>query len=148
MRGCISAVLRDMKIAAPQCSMGHLHPHFSKCYQSTPNKNALFKIFRPSKLCSTQLASRSDSSTSTAAATNTAAGSPPYSILLPRQAVALFASGAVLGPFCDGLHSQHNVLHYANPSIQLQLQLGESCSAGQLLLATWWNLAHSKAATM
>jgi hypothetical protein len=37
----------------------------------------------------------------------------------------LFASGAVLGPFCDGLHSQHNVLHYVNPTVQLQLQLGE-----------------------
>jgi hypothetical protein len=47
---------------------------------------------------------------------------PPYSYLLPRQAVALFAAGAALGPFCDGLHSQHNVLHYVNPTLSLQLE--------------------------
>lgn len=46
----------------------------------------------------------------------------PYSCLLPRQAVALFAAGAALGPFCDGLHSQHNVLHYVNPTLSLQLE--------------------------
>jgi hypothetical protein len=45
----------------------------------------------------------------------------PYSWLLSRQAVGLFAAGAALGPFCDGLHSQHNVLHYVNPSVSLQL---------------------------
>eukprot|EP00195_Chlamydomonas_chlamydogama_P009987 CAMPEP_0202906088 /NCGR_PEP_ID=MMETSP1392-20130828/37269_1 /ASSEMBLY_ACC=CAM_ASM_000868 /TAXON_ID=225041 /ORGANISM="Chlamydomonas chlamydogama, Strain SAG 11-48b" /LENGTH=214 /DNA_ID=CAMNT_0049594447 /DNA_START=174 /DNA_END=818 /DNA_ORIENTATION=- len=42
----------------------------------------------------------------------------------------MFAAGAALGPFCDGLHSSGNVLHYTNPSI---IQLGpvtlETC---------WW----------
>jgi hypothetical protein len=33
-----------------------------------------------------------------------------------KQAVALTAAGAVLGPLCDGLHSSHDVLHYASPS--------------------------------
>lgn len=45
----------------------------------------------------------------------------PYNYLLPRQAVAMFAAGAALGPFCDGLHSQHNVLNYVNPTVSLQL---------------------------
>lgn len=45
----------------------------------------------------------------------------PYNYLLPRQAIAMFAAGAALGPFCDGLHSQHNVLHYVNPTVSLQL---------------------------
>lgn len=55
-------------------------------------------------------------------ATTSVGQSPPaYTWLLPRQAIALFSAGATLGPFCDGLHSQHNVLHYASPSIQLQL---------------------------
>lgn len=35
--------------------------------------------------------------------------------LLWRQTVALAASGAVLGPLCDGLHSSHDVLHYVFP---------------------------------
>jgi hypothetical protein len=46
----------------------------------------------------------------------------PYSYILPRQAVAMSAAGAALGPFCDGLHSQHNVLHYVNPTVSLQLE--------------------------
>jgi hypothetical protein len=46
----------------------------------------------------------------------------PFGYLLPRQAVALFAAGATLGPFCDGLHSQHNVLHYVSPTLSLQLE--------------------------
>ena len=31
------------------------------------------------------------------------------------HAAAIFGSGAVLGPLCDGLHSQHGVLYYAEP---------------------------------
>lgn len=26
-------------------------------------------------------------------------------------------TGAVLGPLCDGRHSTHDVLHYANPTL-------------------------------
>jgi hypothetical protein len=78
----------------------------------------------PTRSSIQQQASRSDSSSTTSAAQE-AGSSPPYSYLLPRQALALFASGAVLGPFCDELHSQHDVLHYVEPSVQLQLQLGE-----------------------
>lgn len=48
----------------------------------------------------------------------------PYSYIIPQHAVAMFASGAVLGPFCDGLHSQHDVLHYKDPSVQLQVDVG------------------------
>jgi hypothetical protein len=64
--------------------------------------------------------------------------SVPYSWLLPRQAVALFAAGAALGPFCDGLHSQHNVLHYVNPSVSLRL-LEINCS----FETCWWVLPSS-----
>lgn len=39
----------------------------------------------------------------------------PLAWILPRQAVASFASGAVLGPLCDGLHSKAGVLAYADP---------------------------------
>jgi hypothetical protein len=62
-------------------------------------------------------------SAAAAAATAVAASKDPYhySYILPRQAVAMFAAGAVLGPFCDGLHSQNNVLHYAAPSIELSI---------------------------
>jgi hypothetical protein len=35
--------------------------------------------------------------------------------VLPKQAVALTASGAVLGPMLDGLHSKAGVLQYAQP---------------------------------
>ena len=34
-----------------------------------------------------------------------------------KQLVALAASGAVLGPLCDGQHSQFGVLHYTSPSL-------------------------------
>lgn len=42
-------------------------------------------------------------------------------VLLRDQAVCMTCSGAVLGPFCDGLHSQSDVLHYANPSIIIRM---------------------------
>lgn len=64
---------------------------------------------------------------SKAATTNPAAASAQqhqetnWRYLLPRQAIAMFAAGAVLGPFCDALHSQHDVLHYVHPSVSLQL---------------------------
>jgi hypothetical protein len=51
---------------------------------------------------------------------------PGFAALLPRQAVAMFAAGAALGPLCDGLHSQHGVLKYAHPSIHLDGPLGWS----------------------
>ena len=34
-----------------------------------------------------------------------------------KQAIALAASGAVLGPLCDGQHSKYGVLHYVNPTM-------------------------------
>lgn len=34
-----------------------------------------------------------------------------------KQLFALAASGAVLGPLCDGQHSRFGVLHYTNPSL-------------------------------
>ena len=34
-----------------------------------------------------------------------------------QQAAAMWVSAAVLGPFCDGRHSAHDVLHYASDSI-------------------------------
>ena len=34
-----------------------------------------------------------------------------------RQAAAVGASSAVLGPLCDGQHSSHDVLHYADPHL-------------------------------
>lgn len=37
--------------------------------------------------------------------------------LLMKQSIAMFASGAVLGPLCDGLHSSHNILHYNHPTV-------------------------------
>eukprot|EP00951_Prasinocladus_malaysianus_P022659 scaffold190610_cov47-Prasinocladus_malaysianus.AAC.1 len=36
---------------------------------------------------------------------------------LIKQSVAMFCAAAVLGPLCDGQHSSHNVLHYAEPQI-------------------------------
>ena len=49
-----------------------------------------------------------------------------------EQATAMWCGAAVLGPLCDGCHSKHDVLHYANPSylgIQGTLLGLESC---------WW----------
>ncbi len=47
-----------------------------------------------------------------------------------KQGVAMFASGAVLGPLCDSLHSAAGVLHYARPTIR---------SMGPLEIETcWW----------
>uniref|UniRef100_A0A7S0RHV2 Uncharacterized protein n=1 Tax=Chlamydomonas leiostraca TaxID=1034604 RepID=A0A7S0RHV2_9CHLO len=52
--------------------------------------------------------------------------------LLGNVAIASFASGAVLGPMLDGLHSSNNVLHYANPTtITLGAYTLETC---------WWVL--------
>ncbi len=42
----------------------------------------------------------------------------------------MFASGAVLGPLCDGLHSQNDVLHYTHPVVFALPQVGwelETC---------------------
>lgn len=36
-----------------------------------------------------------------------------------KLALATFASGATLGPWCDSQHSSHDVLHYARPDVQL-----------------------------
>ena len=36
---------------------------------------------------------------------------------ITKQLVALAASGAVLGPLCDGQHSRFGVLHYTSPSL-------------------------------
>ena len=36
---------------------------------------------------------------------------------ITKQAIALAASGAVLGPLCDGQHSKYEVLHYTNPAV-------------------------------
>ena len=49
--------------------------------------------------------------------------------LLLEQSVAMFSAGAVLGPFCDSLHSASDVLHYASPSIW---------QLGPLQLETCW----------
>jgi hypothetical protein len=44
-----------------------------------------------------------------------------WAFLLPRQAVAMAAAGAALGPLLDGLHSSNDVLHYHHPTV---LRLG------------------------
>lgn len=41
----------------------------------------------------------------------------PTQARLTKQLIALAASGAVLGPLCDGQHSRYGVLHYTSPSI-------------------------------
>lgn len=48
---------------------------------------------------------------------------------LAKQAIAMYAAGATLGPFCDSLHSQGDVLHYTQPSIT---------SLGPIPLETCW----------
>lgn len=61
-----------------------------------------------------------------------AAALPSQQQTITKQAIALAASGAVLGPLCDGQHSKYGVLHYVNatmlnvPICNLQL---ETC---------WW----------
>jgi len=42
---------------------------------------------------------------------------PSQQQTITKQAIALAASGAVLGPLCDGQHSKYGVLHYANPTM-------------------------------
>lgn len=49
---------------------------------------------------------------------------------MARQALVMAAASAVLGPLCDGQHSSHDVLHYADPS---HLQL-----LGLELETCWW----------
>jgi hypothetical protein len=73
-----------------------------------------------------------------AAALPAAAAPPPYgdAVLLARQAAALFAASAVLGPMCDGLHSSADVLHYTNPSVLLRLPLSWGGAWG--LETCWW----------
>eukprot|EP00878_Enallax_costatus_P023792 GHUV01025339.1.p1 GENE.GHUV01025339.1~~GHUV01025339.1.p1 ORF type:complete len:195 (+),score=32.74 GHUV01025339.1:150-734(+) len=71
-----------------------------------------------------RIARAGSDATTSAQQVQTESSTAPYSYILPRQAIAMFASGAVLGPFCDGLHSQYDVLHYEHPSVQLQLALG------------------------
>lgn len=51
---------------------------------------------------------------------------------MAKQAVALGASGFVLGPLLDGMHTSHNVLHYTDP-IHLQIR-----SVGYDLETCWW----------
>lgn len=95
--------------------------------EQTP-KPDLCKTIARYRLRSGPQASRNSSSVAEQAAV---AGGQPAAVqlssLIPQQAVALFSSGAVLGPFCDGLHSQHDVLHYTDPSMLLQLHAGEEC---------------------
>ena len=55
-----------------------------------------------------------------------------------RQAGAMYVSGALLGPLCDGRHSSHDVLHYAKDSIAgapWLLQIGDGAP---LLETCWW----------
>lgn len=40
---------------------------------------------------------------------------PSQQQTMTKQAIALAASGAVLGPLCDGQHSKHGVLHHVLP---------------------------------
>ena len=53
---------------------------------------------------------------------------PSQQQTITKQAIALAASGAVLGPLCDGQHSKYGVLHYVNatmlnvPICNLQLE--------------------------
>lgn len=42
---------------------------------------------------------------------------PIQARIITKQLVALAASGAVLGPLCDGHHSRFGVLHYTSPSL-------------------------------
>ena len=42
---------------------------------------------------------------------------PSQQQTITKQAIALAASGAVLGPLCDGQHSKYGVLHYVNPTM-------------------------------
>lgn len=46
-----------------------------------------------------------------------------------QQALVMASASAVLGPLCDGQHSSHNVLHYANPA---------HLALGPLQLETCW----------
>ncbi|KAL0017830.1 hypothetical protein WJX77_006995 [Trebouxia sp. C0004] len=46
-----------------------------------------------------------------------AAALPSQQQTITKQAIALAASGAVLGPLCDGQHSKHEVLYYVNPTM-------------------------------
>ncbi len=41
---------------------------------------------------------------------------PSQQQTITKQAIAMAASGAVLGPLCDGQHSSHGVLHYVQPA--------------------------------
>lgn len=56
-----------------------------------------------------------------------AVGQPAW---VREQCLVMALASAVLGPFCDGLHSSHDVLHYAQPSL-LHLP-------GELTLETCW----------
>lgn len=51
--------------------------------------------------------------------------------LWAEQAIAMWGAAAVLGPLCDGCHSRHDVLHYADPS---RLSVGSLYS----LETCWW----------
>ncbi|GAQ78429.1 hypothetical protein KFL_000130110 [Klebsormidium nitens] len=50
---------------------------------------------------------------------------------LTWRLVALWGSGAILGPLLDGRHSTHNVLHYENPTV---IRLGSFFQ----LETCWW----------
>ncbi|GMH38997.1 hypothetical protein BSKO_06895 [Bryopsis sp. KO-2023] len=52
--------------------------------------------------------------------------------LIAKQTALSFASGALLGPVCDGFHSSHDVLHYKDP-VLIQLDW-----IGYSLETCWW----------
>ena len=58
----------------------------------------------------------------------TSSSSQATSPILVKQSMAMFSSGAVLGPLCDGLHSSNGVLHYSSPILMPLINL-ETC---------WW----------
>jgi hypothetical protein len=57
-----------------------------------------------------------------------------------QQSTAMFAASAVLGPLCDGCHSRHDILHYAEQpgKILLPALTGAVGSAPPMLETCWW----------
>eukprot|EP00879_Flechtneria_rotunda_P019077 GHRR01020029.1.p1 GENE.GHRR01020029.1~~GHRR01020029.1.p1 ORF type:complete len:315 (+),score=64.10 GHRR01020029.1:533-1477(+) len=119
------AVTRVPSLAEAHTMHSGLHRTALECqhHQALVCRRALSCRQRPLALLTALNATEPDCSVNS----TTAKGIMPTqaaAYILGRQAVCMFASGAVLGPFCDGLHSQNDVLHYKNPSIQLNLVSG------------------------
>lgn len=55
-----------------------------------------------------------------------------------RQSTAMFAASAVLGPLCDGCHSRHDVLHYAEQPGKILLPALTGAHSAPLLETCWW----------